>query len=522
MTTLVERHAAKIAGVLGCYDRIVIQGTLPGLCYAEGMAAYLRGHKIRLFDYARFAEPLRDDLRENAEKLAKDAGVEIEFMRKTTMRKDERIAQVLAKRGWAPGLVHILSAMEACPSYRPWHDKKTGKTFLKPQLGKCLHYYFYFIDAELGLCYVRVPTWAPFRLQFYFNGHNQLAAKLRAAGIEHRMLDNAFVHVADLDAAQRLADDIDIARLHAALDRYATLCCPVLTTLQLRYHWTLMQVEYSTDIVFRRQADLGPIYDTISRTAIHAVKPDNVATFLGRKLTGNYQDEMGNSFSTRIEGTRIKHVMGRASIKMYDKRGLILRIETTANDVSFFKHHRKVEQKNGECVYRIAPLKKSIYSLADLRGLMADANRRYLAFISALEDPSVGVGSLRKVAEPAVDESGRNHRGFNFFSADDDRVLAAIVRGEFTVSGLRNKDLRAHIPGSKAGWVSRCLKRLRVHGLIKRVGKTYKYYLTELGRRVILTGLKLRQMVVVPALAKPSTQRGEAGTKEVGSVLLDD
>ena len=500
MSTLVERHTAKIAGTLGCYDRVVIQGTVPGLCYAKGMTSYLYQHNVRIFDYPRFAEPFREQIRENAERLAKEAGVEIEFMRKTSFRKDSRIAEVLAKRGNAPGLVHILSAMEACPTYRPWHDKNTGRTFLKPSLGKCLHYYFYFLDADYGLCHVRVPTWAPFRLQFYFNGHNQLASKLSAAGIEYEMLDNAFVRIADFPEAQRLSDDFDIAKFHAVLDSYATLCCPAVTKLEKHYHWSIMQIEYSTDIVFKRQVDLAPIYDAISRTAVHAVKAENVSTFLGRKLSGNYKDEMGNNFSTRIEGTRIRHVMGSASIKMYDKRGIILRIETTANDVSFFKHHRKVEQKNGETCYKVAPLKKSIYSLGDLQGLMVAANRRYLEFISELDDPSVGTKALRKVGEPTT-MNGRNYRGFNFFSAEDDLVLSAIVRGQFTISGLRNKDLRKHIPAATPGWTSRCLKRLRMHGLIKRVGKTYKYYLTDLGRRVVLTGLKLREMVVIPSLA---------------------
>ena len=70
------------------------------------------------------------------------------------------------------GLLHIISAMEACDTYKPWHDKHTHRTFLRPDTGKCLHYYFYFIDAELGLIYLRVPTWCPFRLQFYCNGHS--------------------------------------------------------------------------------------------------------------------------------------------------------------------------------------------------------------------------------------------------------------------------------------------------------------------------------------------------------------
>ena len=86
------------------------------------------------------------------------------------------------------------------------------------------------------------------------------------------------------------------------------------------------------------------------------MKAENIATFLGRKLHGNFQDELGNDFNTRIQGTRIKHHMGPASIKMYDKHGLVLRIETTANNVSFFKHHRRVEHRDRTSSKKIAPV----------------------------------------------------------------------------------------------------------------------------------------------------------------------
>jgi len=105
------------------------------------------------------------------------------------------VARVLQARGDAPGLVHVISAMEACPSYKPWHDKSSGKTYLRPETGKCLHYYFYFIDDELGLCYLRVPTWAPFGLQFYCNGHSALARALKREAIEFVQADNGlFAH----------------------------------------------------------------------------------------------------------------------------------------------------------------------------------------------------------------------------------------------------------------------------------------------------------------------------------------
>jgi hypothetical protein len=153
----------------------------------------LYAHGIRIFDYPRFAEPLRDRIRERAQEVCAAAGIEIEHVSKSHIRKEELVARVLAGRGDTPGLVHVLSAMEACPSYKPWHDKSSGKTYLRPESGKCLHYYFYFIDEELGLCYLRVPTWAPFGLQFYCNGHSALARRLTREGIDFLQQDNAFL-----------------------------------------------------------------------------------------------------------------------------------------------------------------------------------------------------------------------------------------------------------------------------------------------------------------------------------------
>jgi hypothetical protein len=102
-----------------------------------------------------------------------------------------------------------------------------------------------------------------------------------------------------------------------------------------------------------------------------------VATFLGHRLTESYEGEIGNDFSTRLEGTRIKHYMGPAAIKMYDKFALVLRVETTCNDVTFFKHHRRVEHRDGTWEMKLAPMKKSIYSLPDLMELLDASNRRY-------------------------------------------------------------------------------------------------------------------------------------------------
>jgi len=290
--------------------------------------------------------------------------------------------------------------MEACGSYKPWYDKATGKTFLRPDSGKCLHYYFYFLDEQLGLCYLRVPTWCPFRLQFYCNGHSWLERRLAAEGIGYTAADNAFLAIDDFARAQDLADCFSPERLHSILDRYAELCCPVLDVFGVKYHWSLMQVEYSTDLVFRSETTLGPLYEQLSRQAVLAVKAEQVSTFLGKKLTPQVAQEIGSRLSTRIEGTCIKHRMGSVSLKLYDKVGLILRLETTANEVTFFHHHRKVEQRDGNTVRKLAPVKKTIYSLIDLRDILLGCNRRYLEFLSALDDHSSGKRNLDRLTQP--------------------------------------------------------------------------------------------------------------------------
>jgi hypothetical protein len=314
------------------------------------------------------------------------------------------------------------------------------------------------------------------------------------------LLDNAFVAIGDWNLAQQIADSWDPSRLHRKLDELADRYCPIGKQIEEWYHWSLDEAEYATDIVFHRQADLQAIYGNLIRTAIHAVKPDDIATFLGKKLNGNYQDEMGNRYNVRIEGTRVRHSMGMASIKMYDKFGQILRIETTTKDVSFFKHYREVEQRNGESVMKFAAMKKTIYSLGALRKLLSAANRRYLEFLSAIDDPSNGMDKLNKITA-TVHEEARSYRGFNFFDPDDEALFVALARGEFTISGVQNKALRKRFPQYNSGQMSRMLRRLRTHGLIKKASHCYKYYMTALGKQVVALGLKLKELVIIPELA---------------------
>jgi len=497
---LTDRYRDRLHGTLSCYDRMVVTGTLAQVCYAQGMTAFLKARGIRIFDYPRFAEPLRDAIRSRAREVAEAAGLEIEHIAKSHIRKEDVVAKVLRRRGDHPGLVHIISAMEACDSYRPWHDKASGRTFLKPDTGKCLHYYFYFIDPEVGLCYLRVPTWCPFRLQFYCNGHGWLARRLAAEGIGFTLADNAFVRIDDWRRAQALADTLKPEWLHRVLDRYAALCCPVQETIAQPYHWSLMQVEYAVDLVFRSAQTLKPLYEQLSRQAVLSVKAEQVASFLGKKITPQLAQEIGSRFETRIEGTCIKHRLGKAKVKMYDKFNLVLRIETTVNDVSFFKHHRKVEHRQGPSTRELASVKKSIYSLIDLREILLGCCRRYLEYLSALDDHSAGARALDRLSQDQRDQD-RIIKGLNFFKGSEQALLRALQRPQFNIRGLRRADLAAFVPSLNPAALSRQLKRMRRLGLIKRVTATYRYYLTRLGRAAIAAACAITEMRIVPALA---------------------
>jgi len=349
--------------------------------------------------------------------------------------------------------------------------------------------------------------WCPFRLQFYFNGHAWLAAQLKQKGQAFELLDNAFAHISDYALANQLAEQLDVEQLHVWLDALVQQYCPVVPRLNastssaqaLRYHWSIWQAEYATDLVFRSQSTLQAFYPHLLETLITAVKPADIATFFGRKLHGNYQGEMGNRFNKRWLGSRVKRQMGPIAIKLYDKFNLILRIEPNVNNVAFFKHYRQVQHRDGTTSTRWAPMKKTIYILPPLRELLQQANQRYLKFISAIATPQVGVEKLHRLAETQV-ENDHRFKGFNLLSEEDAALFRTLLRAEFTISDFTARDLRQLLTHKNSGQMTRLLRRLRAHGLIKKVSKRYKYYLTEFGRQAATMALKLREMTVIPQL----------------------
>ncbi len=105
---LTDKYADKIYGTITCYDRMIIQGYISGWSYADGMTIYLKSHDIRIFDFSNFSHPLTEQVRQNAQRIADENGIEIEFIRKLrAFRKDDRIQKIISESGKTEGLIHI-------------------------------------------------------------------------------------------------------------------------------------------------------------------------------------------------------------------------------------------------------------------------------------------------------------------------------------------------------------------------------------------------------------------------------
>lgn len=526
--SFIKKYSSKIQGIISCYDRVLIKGTLHSVSHAGAMVNLLYRKNVLLKDYPKFISPYRNKLFTNAEQIAKAEGLKIEFIRKVkAVRKEDLVRKHISERNLPDnytGLVCILSAMESCKNYRFHHDKKTGQSTLKMTGGKCLHYYYYFIDKDLGLCHLRVPTWCPFRLQFYYNGHNWLARQLDAAKIPYNLIDNAIVNIGtatDNDdmikkyytQLQKISDSFDIKQLQNKLDNYADRFCPVAKELcHVGYHWSIMQAEYATDIIFKDDKTVGQIYDSLLNTLIQTVQPVDIAKFLGRKALKNGKlhgknnleiDTSCKSIEMRIKGERhlmrrIKHRMGSSSIKMYDKFSRVIRIETTTNNPSEFRHYRSVEQRDSTKTNKLAPVRKYIYSLKPLAQIMFNCNKRYIDFMAAFDNPTIGKKRLQKVTKHSK-VNNRTYKGFNFFDKDDEQIFKAIANGNFIINGFRNKNLKSLI-GKSTSQISRIIKRLRVKGLIRKVNKSYRYIVTTLGQQIIATSLNFKELILVKQL----------------------
>ena len=509
LSRFVTKFTDSIVAVLSCFDRVIFKGHLPinnGKAL-EGFVDHVL--KIRRCDFMDFAQEKSEALVEHAKRLAQEAGAEYHHLQ-GKVRKDKLVDEILRKRPILEGLICALCCMECCPSFRLASGKGRPRLVNARRQQRVL--YFYFLDPQLGLIHVRLTTWFPFTLQVYVNGHSWLAQEMLKRRLGFNLQDNAFTALDDPRAAQELADSFADLNWTKILDRLARQVNPLMFERWFRglcYYWVVDQAEYATDLIFTGREALAGLDPRLLDHAAVNFSAKDILCFLGRKFHPRFEGEvLTDCQKGRWPGARIKHRMKNNWLKMYDKFGWVLRIETVINDPREFRV-RRLRTREGRREMVWCPMNKGVINLYRYREVAWAANRRYLDALSVVDDPAPAYRQVEELTEPVM-VSGRSHAGFNPASPGDVRLFQAVLAGDHVLRGIRNADIRGALYGSteddaerrrQSHAVGRMLKRLHVRGLIVKVPRSHRWHVSAKGHQVLGAVVRLYHYGIPAAIA---------------------
>jgi hypothetical protein len=497
MNEFVQRQAESVIGFLSGFDRLLFRGTIRLLANARGLMSYLWSRQVLLKELGDWSQQLTEELRSASKQVMVDAGRTVQYLPGASASKEDLARAIARREGITRGPVCLLEAVEPCWSYEVHRSRALKKLVLEPRYRKCLHQYPYWMDERVGLMHVRLQTWLPLGVRVCMNGREWLCRQLHEEGIDYTRRDNCLTKVSNMERAQALLDEqlrMDWPKmLSAMVDRVAPAHRRLLTleNRPLEPYWSCDQSEWASDVMFRNAAALASIYPRLVSHGMRTMNSHDVMRFLGKRLNGNFQGEVISDLRERVEGMRVKHRVNGNSVKMYDKQGSVLRVETTINDAREFKVYRGTEADPGKKQWR--RMRKGVADLHRRAQVSESSNQRYLSSLASVQCPA----TVKELIEPlcrSVTHQGRRHRGLRPLQADAAQLLSAVSDGRWTINGLRNADLREALFGPdpkdprqtrrRAGQVTRKLALLRAHGLIRKVGGTRRWMATDKGRQV--------------------------------------
>ena len=504
MERFVKRHKDRLIGSIAGFDRLLFRGTLRSISYVEGLNYFMGNQRVPFKRFKAFVEKFSAGVRARAQQIAERNRRPFLYVAAGRTDKEKLVRELMQRDGVEKGLICVLSCVEPCQSFSIHPNRQKRELELVARERKCLHVYFYLLDPDFGLMHIRLQTWLPLTIQVCINGREWLARQMKRAGIPYEQKDNCFTWIADPARAQALMDRLVDYRWAKWLNRWAQWVNPWLRPQarpRLRsYYWTVRQGEYATDLMFRSPEALAEVYPALCRHAIDQFSSPHVLRFLARRTNTRFNGELCTRMERRREGVCVKHYLEENSLKMYDKQGSVLRVETTLNNPGRFKVYRRVTRK-GRSVKGWYPLRKGIVDLRRRVELSRAANARYLEALAVVGDSRASHRILDPVSRPLKEP--RRYRALRPISPEESRGFAVFLRGEFRLQGVRNRDLRPALASEAdagsgrhpqlAGRATRYLRLLSAHGLIYRVGRTYYYRPTEKGYDVMTTALKFRQ-----------------------------
>jgi len=497
--TFLSRFGALIVAVLSGFDRLRFRGCSRLLSNPRGVNSYLFQHDLLLKEYAAHAERLTRTLVRGSEAMAKADGDHIHYLNSPNVDKEATALEVARQRGLTTGRIAILSCVEGCRTFRVRKNDR-GHIELRAEPGRCQHFYHYFLHDRLGLCYVRLQSWFPFTVRVGVNGREWLGRQLQSERIGYRRQENLLLAVDDWARAQQLLDEQLHTDWPALLNDLTAQTNPLLPYLRdqarVPYYWVTEQSEWATDVLFRSADDLARLYPRLTRHCLDVLGCRDVLRFLGRRVPaegfGRLAGAVKIDYRERREGLRAKLWHGTNALKVYDKFGCGLRVETTINQADGFCVYRTKEgDETGVKSWR--PLRKGVADLHRQAEVSHRANERFVESLATVADPTPLGQLLAPLGRPVIDD-GRRFRALNPLTGADGELLRTVARGEFLLQGFRNRDVRVACFGAtddasrqrqQSAAVTRQLRLLRAHGLIIKVQKTHRYQVSAHGRRVL-------------------------------------
>jgi len=491
--------------VLTGFDRLLFKGTLLSISYVRSLTNFLNAHHILLKDFGAFAQACTVKIQRRAQDIAERAGRPYQYILKSSDSKENLARQLALKQGVKKGLICVLYAVEPCQTFEIHHDRETKQLRLDSRPRKCRFFYFYFLDREFGLMHVRLQSWLPFTIQVCLNGRSYLARQMAREQIDFVQKDNTFTEVADVPRAQVILDRLNQRDWPKTLNRWAEWVNPLLAELGLDgpfgYYWSIRQSEVATDVMFRDRQNLQTVYPDLCRHAIEHFHSRDVMCFLNGSRRGAWAKEVVTDLRERIEGVRIKHTVNHNSIKMYDKQGSVLRIETTINDPRYFQVLRG-DRSNGTAALTCRRMRKGVSDISRRVAVSRAANERYLQALAVVGEETPSYRILDAVSTP-VCRQGQRYRALYPVSPQQAGIFEAVLVGEHLLAGFTNRQVQArlfptptndqHERRRRSAYVSRQLRLLRSHGLVQKLGKHRRYRVTAYGQTVMTTALTFRR-----------------------------
>ena len=498
METFAKLFGSLVVFVYHCFDRMVILGHMPLLTRPEHIVHFFRDvHGT----YPITKEALRqrtDEYHRWVDAFARNHDIPIEWAQKG-VRKEDYVRPALHRmeRQQRFGVYFILKSMELGPSFRISTPKfptaDPHYRLVAPQRTRYTHYYFYIRDEVLGPMLLCVGSFLPFHITYYLNGHHFIERELLRLGLHFRKDDNAFLGTADPTGLQAAADRLSPTIIRQRLEHWTWTVGPKFSprdraAINLRRHYSLQQVEYCRNLIFRRNHPLHKLFERSCDLGLLRLTPDRITQIFGFRLTKRLRGKL----QTRVEQIAHGHHVFRACAKsavlrMYEKRSTFLRLEVLSNRLTDFG------------------LRKSLDHLDAVRQTLAGVTDRFAAFEATALNVHIDFPLLQRLALPIVTGHSKIP-GIKIHDTRMVRLMEALLHSGTLVHGWRIAQLQQAILAAYAlapstyslTQVRYDVRKIKAHGLLERDGARYAYRLTDKGRKVALLFVLFHQRVCGP------------------------